>query len=85
MHDYKVTRHDNMPAKKTVKAVRKTAPKKVVRKSPFAKAVTAPVVEVPVKTAAHGRTWGGIVEAVMKKPRTWADWTARQLDENKLK
>jgi len=74
-----------MPAKKAVKktAPKKVTPKKVVRKAPVAKRVTEPVA--PAKSAAHGKTWGTLVEAAMKKPRSWADWTARQLSENKLK
>lgn len=63
-----------MPAKK--KTVKK-AVKKVVKV--FADAVSAPVEKV------GKMNWSNVVKTEMKKPRSWADWSARQLDENKGK
>ena len=68
-----ITKHDNMPAKKTAKK----SVKKVVKEIFSTK--------IAEKAPAHQKTWNNVHKTDMKKPRTWADWSARQLDDNKLK
>lgn len=75
------------------------APKKsTARKTTPAKRVTKKVTEVAkiIASAVSGTpeapargTWASVVDdkidAVMKKPRSWADWSARQLRDNRQK
>lgn len=63
-------------------APKASAKKKTVTKQVFATAVTAPVVP---ETKVGKMTWANVVKTDMKKPRSWADWSARQLDANKGK
>lgn len=63
-------------------APKASAKKKTVTKSTFATAITPPVVP---ETKVGKMTWGNVVKTDMKKPRSWQDWQARQLDENRLK
>lgn len=61
-------------------AVKKVvSPKKVLAK----KAPEHKPEVIEVKSARQ--TWGTVVQTVMKKPRSWADWSARQLDANRVK
>ena len=74
---YQVTKHGNMPAKKTATTKKVSAKKKEVTK-----VVDTPVV-VP-ETKVGKMTWANVVKTEMKKPRSWADWSARQLDDNRM-
>lgn len=74
---------DNMATKKTAPktAPKASAKKKAEPKSVFATAITPPA---PVQDVGHS-TWATVVTTSMKKPRSWRDWQARQLDANRLK
>lgn len=84
---YHLTDHANMPAKKAAtkkvaKKVAKKATKKVVKKKEvqhFVKEFKREVPDTPAPQVQNkNQTWA------MKKPRSWADWSARQIDNNKI-
>jgi hypothetical protein len=64
-------------------ATKKATTKKVSAKK---KTVTVTVAETPVAVPQVGiQTWGNVMKTDMKKPHSWRDWQARQLDANRLK
>lgn len=66
-------------------ATKKAAPKVSAKKKEVTKKVVVDTPPVVPETKVGKMTWANVVKTDMKKPRSWADWSARQLDENKAK
>lgn len=63
-------------------ATKKTAPKASAKKK-MPKVVEPPVEVAQAQIVQAG--WSDVVQTSMKKPHSWKDWQARQLDANRLK
>lgn len=76
-----------MAPKKSV-ATKTTPAKRVTKKATKVAPVMVQEVTPAPRNTARG-TWVSVVadkiDTVMKKPKTWADWSARQLHDNRLK
>lgn len=64
-------------------ATKKTAPKASAKKKMPTKVAEPPVEVVQAQIVQSG--WSDVVPTAMKKPKSWQDWQARQLDANRLK